>query len=187
MRFERGGTLTRALLISVGIAGLAVAAITAPNIARALLPYMKSTFSRTPHERSLLRTLQALKKRRMLRFIQYGDATMLEITEQGRRRLREFEFDSMAFPLPKRWSGQWTVILFDIPEGHKKARDALREKLKQLGCFPYNRSVFVHPTDCGDEIDFVAEFFDVGRYVAHFRTSSLGKQEYRAVQFFGVK
>lgn len=187
MRFEKEGTLTRAVLITLGLAGLALVAVTAPNAIRVLLPLVSKQFGRDPNERSLERALEKLKKRRMVRFVLRGGKTSLEITKKGRKRLREFEFESMALPLPKRWDGQWTAVLFDIPHDHKRARDALREKLKRLGCFQYQKSVFVHPADCGDEVDFVSEFFDVGRFVTHFRAPSLGKQESRAARFFGFR
>ena len=77
-------------------------------------------------------------------------------------------------------------MLFDIPETKKTARDALRHKLRQLGCFQFHKSVFVHPAPCEDEIDFLAELFNIQEYVTVFRTPSLGKQEYRAYRFFGL-
>ena len=59
------------------------------------------------------------------------------------------------------------MIIFDIPEKKKSARDSLREKLKELGCIKLNDSVWVYPYPCQEEIDFVANYWKVGKYV-HF-------------------
>src|SRR3989338_5403341 len=61
--------------------------------------------------------------------------------------------------------------LFNIPEKHKKAREALRHNLHRLGFYPLQRSVFAYPYSCKDEIDFVSEFFAVGNFVNYFEAN----------------
>src|SRR3989344_4025305 len=55
----------------------------------------------------------------------------------------------------------------DIPEKHKRARDALSQSLKRMGFAQLQKSVFVHPFDCSKEIMFVTEFFNLSRYIRH--------------------
>ena len=57
------------------------------------------------------------------------------------------------------------MVLFDIPEKHKKAREALREILKKLGFYEYQKSVLVYPYECRNEIDFVIEYFEIRLWV----------------------
>ncbi len=47
----------------------------------------------------------------------------------------------------------------------KRSRDALREKLKELGFYELQKSVFVFPYKSEDEIDFIIEFFEMRQYV----------------------
>ena len=56
---------------------------------------------------------------------------------------------------------------FDIPEKFKIARNALREKLNDLGFLKYQKSVFIYPYECKDEIDFIIEFFEVKPFVRY--------------------
>lgn len=181
------GTIAKAVLLTLAVAGAVILAAAAPNAIALLKPLIKRMQkTATVDERLLQRAIARLKKRRLVRFVHKGDKTILEITEEGKRRVREFEFEAIKFDAPTRqtWNGRWTIILFDIPEYQKRARDALRRKLKALGCYQYHRSVFVHPSSCGDEIDFLAEFFEISRHVIHFETSTLGTQEHRARKFF---
>jgi DNA-binding transcriptional regulator PaaX len=65
------------------------------------------------------------------------------------------------------WDGRWRIVFFDIPEKRRKARDALRDKLRDLGFYELQKSVFVHPFPCRDEIDFVVEFLKIRPFVRY--------------------
>lgn len=174
-------SLTILSILAAGSVILAVAAIPEAVIALGLILKMQG---RKPRERSLEQALRRLHKRRLVQLVAKNGKDILQLTENGKQRLRMFDFGTLKLSLPARWDHQWTVILFDIPEFRKAARDALRRKLQELGCYPYHKSVFVHPTDCRDEIDYITEFFQIGRYVIHFRTAELGKDEVRARRHF---
>ncbi len=92
-----------------------------------------------------------------------GSTTMV-LTDKGRLRAITFNFQNMK--IDKRdWDGQWRLVIFDIPEKIKWGRNALRRKIKELGFYELQKSVFVFPYDCKDEIDFIIEFFGIRKYV----------------------
>ena len=55
--------------------------------------------------------------------------------------------------------------MFDIPENNRSARRALRIKLDQLGFAKYQKSVFIYPYSCRDEINFILNYFNVKNFV----------------------
>ena len=181
---QRWGMVTRVILGALGVGAVVVAAAVVPNAAQALGSLLDNHSKAMRRNRSLEQAIRRLRERRLVEFVSQDGKVQLQITEAGRKRLRRFEFEDMRLALPARWDKQWTIILFDIPEREKAARDALQRKLREIGCFQFHKSVFVHPADCADEIDFVTETFLVSRYVTHFRTLSLGSQEYRARRHF---
>lgn len=181
----REKSLGKTILTILATGALVFAAIAAPNAIQILAPLVQKKRGRS-NPRSLERAIHRLRTKRLIEFTTQGEKTMLQITENGKKRVRELEFEKMMLEIPPKWNGKWTIILFDIPEDKKKARDAFREKIRSLGCFPYHKSVFVHPSDCRDEIDFVADVFNIQRHVIHFQTASLGSQEYRPRKFFGL-
>lgn len=90
--------------------------------------------------------------------------------ETGRPRLAgnqkaRFNFDKLAIKKPAVWDGRWHIVFYDIPERKRRARDALRDKLKEMGFLEWQKSVFVHPYPCRDEVEFIIEFFDIRPYV----------------------
>lgn len=89
------------------------------------------------------------------------------LSEKGKTRAITFHIDTIVIPKPEQWNGEWYAVFFDIPEHLKKARGALRHKLYDLGFYHWQKSVFVYPYPCRDQIDFVVEFFNIRRYVRH--------------------
>ncbi len=61
------------------------------------------------------------------------------------------------------WDGIWRLVIFDIPDDQKKAREALRQKIKEMGFYSLQKSVFITPYECENEIDFVCSIFDIDR------------------------
>ncbi len=175
----------KTILVILAAGTVTVAAAALPGAIPLLLPFIRKK-SENAKRHSLENALQRLREQRMLRWEVKNGNFHLAITEKGKKRLRAFEIDSMRLHVPKRWDGYWTVILFDIPESYKVARDALRSKLKQLGCLQFHKSVFVHPAPCEDEVDFITELFDIRRFVTVFQTKSLGHQEHRLYRHFAI-
>ncbi len=95
-----------------------------------------------------------------------GTSTIV-LTEKGRKRALTFNKDEMKIPRPAKWDGRWHVVIFDIPEKHKMARNSLREKLIRLGFCHWQKSAYVYPYPCHDQIDFIVEFFSVRSYVRY--------------------
>lgn len=104
------------------------------------------------------------------------DAVTIILTDKGKKKALTYELDKMEIKKPKKWDGKWRIVLFDIPETHKKERDAFRYRLKQLGFFEYQKSVFVHPYDCKNEIDYIIEFWFIRKYVRFIVADSLDNE-----------
>jgi len=79
----------------------------------------------------------------------------------------------MKINKPLKWDNLWRLVIFDIPEDKKSARMALASKLKELGFYPMQKSVYIHPYECKDEIDFIMELFDITPYVRFLRVRDI--------------
>ncbi len=92
-----------------------------------------------------------------------GSVTMV-LTDKGKFRALTFHFQNMKIDR-KNWDGKWRLVVFDIPEKFRLGRDSLRDKIKELGFYEFQKSVFVFPYNCKDEIDFIIEFFNIRKFV----------------------
>jgi len=183
-------SLTLDILRIVGAGAVVASVLIAPNMALLLAPILRSNPSRWRREwrqNQIQKAIERLRKRRYVKYEQHGNETYIAITENGRKRLRKFEFDTMRLPAgPQRWDKKWRVVIFDIPENKKKERMIFSDKLKDLGLFPLQKSVFAYPHLCEDEIDFLAEFLDITYHVYFLETISLGRGEATARRHFRI-
>lgn len=105
------------------------------------------------------------------------------LTEFGKNKALEYNIDDIKIKIPSQWDKKWRVVLFDIPEKQRGARDALRTKLKELGFYEMQKSVFVFPFECRNEIDFVIEFFDIRPFVRYAEMINPTNEAQLKIQF----
>lgn len=63
------------------------------------------------------------------------------------------------------WDKKWHLVMFDIPTEMKYARDTFCGILKLTGFVHYQKSVFIYPYPCAEELEIVAEYFGISDYV----------------------
>ncbi len=112
------------------------------------------------------RAISALYESQLLEARSNEDGTTtLVLSENGRKRALTYRTRTMQIGTPKSWDKKWRVIIFDIPEDERDARDSLRGHLADLRFYKLQQSVAVHPFDCKNEIDFLIELYDIRKYV----------------------
>ena len=105
------------------------------------------------------------------------------LTKDGEAKALRFKIDEIKIKKPVKWDGEWRIVIFDIPERFKKAREALRNKLKNLGFVKLQESVFILPYECEDEVDFITEVFLIRPFVKFVRVKSFTNEEKLRVNF----
>lgn len=159
-------TAGKFLLMIVALGGVAFIGAAAPGLFQAVGRY---GISRRYSKKQMYTAYNNLKRRKLIEILSEKDNCLkVQITNTGKKRIREFLFDSLSIPKPKRWDKKWRIVIFDIPVNPKKldrARRALREKIKELGFYRLQKSVWVHPYPCEDEVLLVAEIFEVTKFV----------------------
>lgn len=110
------------------------------------------------------RIIKRLQKQEMISIREKDNKIAIELTEKGRKRLVEYDFENIKIKAKKR-DGKWRIIIFDIPEDKKRNRDAFRKKLIQMDMVRLQDSVFVSAFPCKDEIDFLCHYLGITSYV----------------------
>ena len=116
--------------------------------------------------RLLYQALREFSENDWLEWKENADGTISAVaTDQGHEISLRYNPEKMSITTPNRWDKKWRLVIYDIPDRHKSDRDALRHKLRELGFMEWQKSVFVHPYPCHDEIRFIVELFDVHKFV----------------------
>jgi len=119
----------------------------------------------------LVKTFWRLRQKDIIEYLEDGNNVRIVLTENGKKKVLSYKFDDLSIFKPRYWDSRWRMIAFDIPESKKKARDALVQKMKDLGLLQFQKSLWIYPYECKNEMDFVSEIFGVGKYV-HYMTIS---------------
>lgn len=126
------------------------------------------------NKRQIDKNIDYLKRKKMIEFISSKNGQqIIKITKRGESYLRTFAIETIEIQKANKWDGEWQVVIFDFPVRFKKSRNAFRYKLKQLGFIQIQKSVWVHPYKCEDEILFIADFWGVLNYIEIFTVTKM--------------
>ena len=78
--------------------------------------------------------------------IKDGRQTLYKLSNEVTESIRASEVLTMGFGATTReWSGEWTVVVFSMPETQRDRRKSLREWLRWLGFGPVRDGVWISP------------------------------------------
>lgn len=143
----------------MAVAGIITVAVTLSpnllyNIAKEIIKIKKKDWkNKSADFKKLSRYLAGLNKNKIIILKEINGQFAIRLTEQGKKIIKEMQYEDMKIEKPNKWDKKWRIIIFDIPEGQRRiARDALRNKLKKLGFYLIQKSVWVYPYPCEKEI-----------------------------------
>ncbi len=96
---------------------------------------------------------------------QDGSFTFI-LSDKGRVKALTYHFNQIKIR-QQEWDKKWRAVFFDVPEKYRWGRDSLRKKLKELGFYELQKSMFIFPYHCEDEIDFIIEYYGMRKYVRY--------------------
>lgn len=167
------------ILIAVGVVGVVSAVLVAPGLAKALPLLEKVDIRRINQE------LKRLQKRGLVEIIKRSNGvTTIKLTKEGKKKLAQYKIDQLVIEKPGKWDGRWRIIIFDIPINKNQTRNLLRRKIKELGFFKLQSSVFVYPYPCYEIVTFIREYFDVSAEVEYIEAEKLENQDKLIGHFF---
>lgn len=138
------------------------------NINRKDLKYKRSEFAKS---------LWYLRKKKYVEIVEENNSGIkIRITGKGIERVRKFDVDNLVIQPMKEWDQKWRVVIFDIPDKKKIARDAFSAKLTALGFYRIQKSVLICPWDCVDEIVFLRKYLEIDRNVSIFLADAIDEE-----------
>ncbi|TSA45014.1 hypothetical protein D4R52_03265 [bacterium] len=133
-------------------------------------------------KRQIQRSLYYLKRKEFIAF-PAKESGKFSLTRLGRKRLSAVSFQSLEIKSHP-WDGRWRLLTFDIPKKEESASHIFRRKLKELGFFHFQRSVFLFPYKCEKEINQITEYLNIASCV-HLITADRFPSDKLLVKKFG--
>lgn len=130
-----------------------------PTLPMALAPLILK--NKSYNQALFNQTIKRLERQKLVEIFIEGEHTLVRITHEGKVRALRYKLSEIQVKKPKIWDKKWRVVIFDIPEKYKRAREIFRDHLKGMGFYMLQRSVWVYPYPCFDEIEFLRQIYRV--------------------------
>ena len=171
-------TSGKEVLIALLLAGGVITTMHfAPWLLVAAMPLAKSWKDSPRNRRRFSNTFSYMKKRGYIEIESRKGNVYIHLTPVGKRRARHgyarvLEMQSLR---PAMWDNKWRLIFFDIPTYDRIKRDAFRNLIRRLGATMIQKSVWVYPFDCSEQVSLLKNFFELGDdHVRLIVTDSIG-------------
>jgi len=178
-------------LIAVG--GVITLSAVAPNIFIALdklffrkYPYKR--FTRKERENRVGRVFYYLKEHKMIKLRKTGRDFRIMLTSFGTKRVEKIDFDHLIITKPRKWDGMWWQVAADIPtKKYKRGADLLRDKLREMGFFSLQRTLWFYPYDPRSEIEWIVDNFGIERFVTVMEINRLDTDDESRMKSYFLK
>lgn len=161
---DMGPTKRKILLLLM--AGIALGLAYTPKRQRRILQEVGKEWKKIDEEK-LKRDVGDLYRSKFVGVKENPDGSCSYVlTETGEQRALAYRIKEMKVS-KQPWDGKWRIVIFDIPEKVRRARDALRKKLRDFGFYELQKSAFILPYECKNEIGLLVEFWGIRKYVRY--------------------
>jgi len=144
--------------------------------------YYKGFHVSGPKRKKTYQGFSNLKQRGFIKEIGKGK---YEFTGKGRTWFRGALLKYYG-DLGIKWDSKWRILIFDIPQELHNKRNRLRTKLKFLGFYMLQKSVFVFPYPCEDELAEYCNELNISDYINIITAENLGYVESDVKKFFNL-
>ncbi len=174
--------IAKVILLILIAAGMLTIAATSPyfiiNIIKGITRLKKY------QNKKVYNTFYNLKKQGLINFYEKNNQIYISLTKKGKQKAGWMQVDDLKIRKPKKWDSKWRILLFDIAEMKRVYREALRGKLKELGFQLFQKSAWIIPYDCKNEIKLLKSFFGLSNKEIKFIVSENIGDDKEFVNFF---
>ncbi len=174
------------ILLLLGVTGFVAASMVLPGLPLALKPFLKKEYTKWGHfnKRKLRSEIKRLKSTGIIEEISQEGEAIFRLTEKGKQKLFKYKLEDMVLKSGN-WDRKWRLVIYDIPTGYKNQADAFRRLIKKMDLLQIQKSVYLTPYPCKDEIAFLKTMYGIDDYVTVLTISGIESEEsYR--KYFGV-
>lgn len=164
--------------------GLLTVAVIAPNALKLIntAKWARKTYknwgSKTQEQKNkIASSFYYLKSRGYVDLEPKNGNFLVKITQKGRGKIIKMNFESLRFKKEKSWDKKIWLIFADIPVELRSQANVFRKKIKNMGLFTLQRSIWAYPYDIRDEVNFISKYYGLDQYVSIAKTSWLEQED----------
>ncbi len=153
--------LLAALLITGGV--LSIMAISPALLATAIPVAQLIKKEDKEKMRKTQKTFSYLRKRKFIAVLNHKGYVKISITKSGKEFIKKHQISTyiVSIPVPNKWDKKWRILFYDVSTADSLKRDALRYFIKKLNMKQMQKSVWIYPFDCSEQVSFLKNFLEL--------------------------
>lgn len=169
------------VLKALGIVGIISASFVLPGLPMALKPIIDAKKKAEIDKQTriwkkynpyiLKQTLKRLQGQKVIEIIEQENEPIIKLTEKGKVKLLKYNLEELD--IKKNWDGKWRLIIYDVETTKETQRNLFRRFLKKMKLYQLQKSVYLTPYECKDEIEYLRQYFGVGKEVIYLTVEKL--------------
>lgn len=175
----------------MGIFFAGVIPIAAPLFATLAIPkiirYSKKIIRNKDNKRDLYNVFSRLKNAGLIKTVNKNGQIYISLTKEGKKKAGKYQINNLEIKKPPKWDKKWHILIFDIKDKQRMKREALRGKIKELGLFQLQKSIWIYPYNFKNEIVLLRSFFGLTEDEMQTITAYHIENDQRAKMFFDLK
>lgn len=132
----------------------------------------------------LKRNVKRLKEQKIVEIIEKDGEEIIKLTQKGQVKYLKFRLEGLSLN-GRNWDSKWRIVIYDIAKFKKNQVSAFRNILKFINFFQLQKSVYLTPYPCDEQIAYLREYFGIGSEVLLIRADKIENEEFYK-QYFGI-
>ena len=139
----------------LAVTGSVSVALLAPKLTKLFKHFDRARNNRESLYRRISQAASRLESKGLVTISGSWGKKKVALTEKGRKEVERIQFNEYEIPEPAFWDGKWRVLMFDLTEKRRTARNKLRMLLQNAGFVRLQDSVWIYPYPCDEFITLV--------------------------------
>ncbi|MDO8529498.1 MAG: hypothetical protein Q7S18_02415 [bacterium] len=183
--------IAKSILKGILIGGAIAVSTNNPRFFKYVLPkiikYLSYAIKDSKSKKEVYDVFSRLKNQGLIKYEYIGKQIHISLTEEGKKKAGKYQIDELEIEKPRKWDKKWRVLIFDIADKHKIKRESLRGKLKELGLYQLQKSVWIFPYNFYKEIEMLRDFFGLNNSEMKIIDAHKIEDDADARLHFGIK
>jgi len=132
----------------------------------------------------LRQTLRRLENQKLIERSLIDGEEVLIITNKGKTKILHSALENTKIKTGN-WDGKWRIVIYDIEVAKKYDQERARKTFKQMGFYQMQRSVYLFPYPCSNEVEYIRSYFDLGKNIQYIIAQRI-ENDYPYREYFGL-
>lgn len=175
------------VLLVLGVGTFLAASVVMPGLPLAAKPVMDYYKKKKREEafrqwerfnqRRLKHLLKRLYQQKVVEIGEVDGQEVVTLTEKGKKKVLIYKLEEMMIDKPPKWDGRWRVIIYDVGKEKRIMSEIFRNFLKKMQFLKLQKSVYLTPYKCDEQIEFLRQYYGLGQEVIYIVAQRVENEE----------